>query len=195
MTDANRPGEGEPSADDATPLPTEPTESERVVPATEPVAPVAGTTPTSQPPSYPPPPGPAAGTPPPPVAAPAAPRAPAPAPTGAPAPAPAQRRRTWPRTVGRIVAFLFGVLQALLIIRIILLLLIANPDNEIVKAILTVTEPFVEPFRGMFQLDEISGDRGSVLDIAAVVALVAWSLIETLILSLLRVFSRPSARA
>ena len=94
--------------------------------------------------------------------------------------------RRWPSTLSRIVAFLFGLLQALLILRIVLLLLNANQDNEIVSAILKVTEPFVEPFRGMFQLDEITGAKGSVLDIAAVVALIAWSLIETLILSILR---------
>ncbi len=92
-------------------------------------------------------------------------------------------------------SFLFGVLQALLVIRILLLLLIANPDNEIVSAVLTVTDPFVEPFRDMFQMDEITGQRGAILDLAAVVAFVAWTLVEALILALLRLFSRPSSRA
>jgi uncharacterized protein YggT (Ycf19 family) len=99
-------------------------------------------------------------------------------------------RRTWPSTIGRIVAFLFGILQALLILRIGLLFLNANQENDIVAWVLSVTDPFVEPFRGMFQLDEVTGAAGSVLDIAAVVALIAWSLIETLILSILRLFGR-----
>ena len=34
----------------------------------------------------------------------------------------------------RIVTFLFGILQALLILRIILLLLVANPGNDIVNS-------------------------------------------------------------
>jgi uncharacterized protein YggT (Ycf19 family) len=110
------------------------------------------------------------------------------------APPPAPRRRTWPRTLIRLVTFLFGLLQALLILRIVLLLLIANPDNEIVSAILTITDPFVEPFRGMFQLDEITGDRGSILDVAGVVALIFWTLVEMLVVALLRLFDRQPSR-
>jgi hypothetical protein len=59
-----------------------------------------------------------------------------------------------------------------------------------VAAIIKVTEPFVAPFMGIFQLDEVTGKNGSVLDIAAVVALIAWTLIETLILSVLGLFGR-----
>ncbi len=199
MTDANRPGEGEPTAGDATPPMSEPTGQPGADPYGAPQAqpgtgsggPVnAGAAPgtLSQPPS-PPPPGRA-------VQPPAA-----PAPVGAAAaarpaaPPPAARRRTWPRTLIRIVTLLFGILQALILLRIVLLLLIANPDNEIVSAILTITDPFVDPFRNMFQLDQITGDRGSVLDIAAIVALIAWTLIEMLIVAVLRLFDRqPSQR-
>jgi uncharacterized protein YggT (Ycf19 family) len=60
----------------------------------------------------------------------------------------------------------------------------------VVQLILNVTNPFVEPFRGMFQLDRVKADQGSVLDIAAIVALIGWSLVEMLILALVRVFDR-----
>lgn len=93
-------------------------------------------------------------------------------------------------TVARIVTFAFGILQALLVLRIILLLLIANPGNEVVSLILGATDAFVEPFRGMFQLDRVSADQGSVLDVAAIVALIGWTLIEALILAGTRIFSR-----
>jgi hypothetical protein len=53
----------------------------------------------------------------------------------------------------RIVIFVFGILQVLLILRIILLALVANQSNDIVNLILSLTDPFVEPFRGMFALD------------------------------------------
>jgi uncharacterized protein YggT (Ycf19 family) len=89
----------------------------------------------------------------------------------------------------RFVTFLFGVLQVALILRIILLLLVANVGNDVVSLILNITDPFVEPFRGMFALDRATADR-SVLDIAAIVALIGWSLVELLILALLRVFDR-----
>ena len=149
--------------------------AEPVVPA-EPVA----TTIVTPPPAPPPPVVPAAA----PVAAPVA--------AAQPPVVTAKRGRGLAGTLARIVTFLFGILQALLILRILLLLLNANTDNEIVTAILNVTEPFVAPFRGIFQLDEVTGQQGSVLDIAAIVALVGWTLIETLIVSVLRLFDRRS---
>jgi uncharacterized protein YggT (Ycf19 family) len=95
----------------------------------------------------------------------------------------------------RVVTFLFGILQALLILRIILLLLVANPGNDIVKFIFDITQPFVEPFRGMFSLNAVKADQGSVFDVAAVVALIAWTLIEALILAGIRLFSRRPSDA
>jgi uncharacterized protein YggT (Ycf19 family) len=89
----------------------------------------------------------------------------------------------------RFVMFLFGVLQVALILRIILLLLVANQANDVVQLILNVTDPFVEPFRGMFALDRATAGR-QILDIAAIVALIGWSLVELLVLALLRVFDR-----
>ncbi len=96
-------------------------------------------------------------------------------------------------TAARLITFAFGILQALLILRIILLVLIANQGNDVVSLILGVTDPFVEPFRGMFALDRVSGDSGSTLDVAALVALIGWTLIEALILAALRIFSRQPA--
>jgi uncharacterized protein YggT (Ycf19 family) len=94
----------------------------------------------------------------------------------------------------RIVTFAFGVLQVLLVLRIILLLLVANTGNEIVSFILGVTDPFVEPFIGMFDLNRVtSGDQ--VLDVAAIVALIGWTLVEVLILAGIRIFSRRPAEA
>ena len=90
----------------------------------------------------------------------------------------------------RIVTFAFGVLQALLILRIILLLLVANPGNDIVSFVFNVTQPFVEPFLNMFVLNRVTADQGSVLDVAAIVALVGWTLVELLVLAAIRIFAR-----
>lgn len=95
----------------------------------------------------------------------------------------------------RIVTFAFGILQALLILRIILLLLVANPGNDVVGFVFGVTQPFVEPFIGMFSLNRVEADQGSILDIAAIVALVGWTLVEALILAAIRIFSRRPAEA
>jgi uncharacterized protein YggT (Ycf19 family) len=89
----------------------------------------------------------------------------------------------------RFVALLFGVLQALLILRIVLLLLVANQGNDVVALVMGVTDPFVDPFRGMFQLDRVEAGE-STLDVAAVVALIAWTLIEALILAALSLGAR-----
>jgi uncharacterized protein YggT (Ycf19 family) len=90
----------------------------------------------------------------------------------------------------RFVTLAFGVLQGLLILRIILLLLVANAGNDVVAFVLGVTDPFVEPFRGMFQLNEVNADQGSTLDIAAIVALIGWTLIEMLVIAALSLGAR-----
>jgi len=93
----------------------------------------------------------------------------------------------------RVVTFAFGVLQALLILRIILLLLVANPGNDLVSFIFNITQPFVAPFVGMFSLNHVTADQGSVLDVAAIVALIGWTLVEMLVLAAIRIFSRRPA--
>ena len=105
------------------------------------------------------------------------------------------RRVDGATTAARIVTFAFGILQALLIIRIILLLLVANPGNAVVGFVFGITQPFVEPFLGMFSLNRVTADQGSVLDVAAIVALIGWTLIEMLILAAIRLFSRRPATA
>lgn len=93
-------------------------------------------------------------------------------------------------TIRRLVWLLFGVLQALIVLRVILLVLGANESNDLVSFILGVTDPFVEPFRGMFSLDSVRGASGSVLDVAALVALVAWTLVEALVLGIVGLADR-----
>ena len=85
----------------------------------------------------------------------------------------------------RVVSLLFGVLFTLLALRIFLLLLVADPNNDIVNFVFNVTEPFVAPFRGMFQFDAVTAGQAT-LDIAAVAALIGWLLIYVLIMALLR---------
>jgi hypothetical protein len=92
--------------------------------------------------------------------------------------------------IRRFVMLLFGILQALLIIRIILLLLIANRGNDVVALILGITNPFVEPFIGMFKLSRVTADSGAMLDIAAIVALIGWTLVEALVIALLSLGAR-----
>jgi uncharacterized protein YggT (Ycf19 family) len=98
-------------------------------------------------------------------------------------------------TIRRLVWLLFGILQALIVLRIVLLLLNANEANDVVSFIVSVTDPFVAPFRGMFRLDQVNGASGSVLDVAAIIALVAWTLIEALVLGIVSLADRRSTIA
>ena len=93
----------------------------------------------------------------------------------------------------RVVSLLFGILSVLIALRILLLLLVANQQNSIVDFVYDVTEPFVAPFRGIFSLDLVSPGGGSVLDIAALVALIGWVLIYLLIMAILRLGDRDTA--
>ena len=91
--------------------------------------------------------------------------------------------------VRRVLSLLFGILAVLLGLRILLLLLVANQGNPIVDFILSVTEPFVAPFRGIFAINEVrAGD--AALDVAALVALVGWLLIYLLLMAILRLGDR-----
>ena len=92
--------------------------------------------------------------------------------------------------VRRVLSLLFGILAVLLGLRILLLLLVANQQNSIVDFVYNVTEPFVAPFRGIFAINEVTPGGGSVLDIAALVALIGWLLIYLLLMAILRLGDR-----
>jgi YGGT family len=89
----------------------------------------------------------------------------------------------------RIVVLIFGIIQALIILRIVLLLLDAREGNPIVSFILDTSQLFVAPFIGIFQTDALR-QSGSVLDIAAIAALVGWTILEFIILWAVNLFRR-----
>ena len=90
---------------------------------------------------------------------------------------------------GRVVMFLFGIVQVLIILRIVLLLLNAREGNDLVSFILNTSQLFVGPFEGMLNTNALHSG-GSILDIAAVLALIGWTVLEALILAAVGVFRR-----
>jgi uncharacterized protein YggT (Ycf19 family) len=90
----------------------------------------------------------------------------------------------------RVVVVLFGILQVLIALRIILLVLAANAGNALVDFIYGTTEPFVAPFRGIFSIDQVTPNGQNVLDFAAIVALIGWTLIYALIMAILGLADR-----
>jgi len=92
--------------------------------------------------------------------------------------------------VRRVLGLLFGILVALIVLRVLLLALGANAGNALVDGIYSITEPFVAPFRGIFAIDQVSPTGSSEIDIAAIVAIIGWSLIALLITAILRLGDR-----
>ena len=87
----------------------------------------------------------------------------------------------------RFVVLVFGIILALIALRFILLLLGANAGNALVDGIYGISEIFVAPFRGVFNLDQYTPNGVSVFDVSAVVAFFGWLLIEILVLAILRI--------
>ena len=95
--------------------------------------------------------------------------------------------------LSRLIVFLFGLIELLIALRIILLLFAARGSNDIVAAVYNISEVFVAPFRGILRIDEVQAGV-TALDVGAIVALIAWVVIELIVLALVRVF-RPTASA
>lgn len=81
----------------------------------------------------------------------------------------------------RVVVLIFGIIQSFIVLRIVLLLLNAREGNDIVTFILNTSQVFVAPFIGIFQRDALAAG-GSVLDIAAIAALVGWTILEWIVI-------------
>lgn len=95
--------------------------------------------------------------------------------------------------IERLIIWIFGIIQLLIILRIVLLLFAARDANPIVNLIYSITDLLVAPFRGIFGMNEIAAGA-TALDVAALVALVGWTILELVILGLVRIF-RPARYA
>ena len=95
--------------------------------------------------------------------------------------------------IRRTIWLLFGVLIALIGIRIVFLVLGANEGNVIVDAVYAITDPFVAPFRGIFSIEQVRPIGTSVFDVAALVAIVGWALVAAVIGAILRIPDRTTA--
>jgi uncharacterized protein YggT (Ycf19 family) len=105
-----------------------------------------------------------------------------------------ERRTYGPSPLGileRWIVFIFGLIQLLIGLRILLLLVAARGSNDIVAFIYNISEIFVAPFRGILRIEEVQAGA-TALDVGAIVALVGWVIVELVIIGLLRVF-RPTA--
>ena len=92
----------------------------------------------------------------------------------------------------QIVYTIGGIVEALILIRAILELLAANPDAGFTNLIYTITDPLVAPFQGVFPSPQ---SHGSVLDLAAILAIIVYALLTWAVARLFELARRRSASA
>jgi hypothetical protein len=92
----------------------------------------------------------------------------------------------------RVIALIFGLIQAVIVLRIVLLLLDAREGNDLVAFILNTSQLFVAPFEGIFRTNALASG-GSILDIAAIAALVGWTILEAIAFWIVNIFRREPA--
>ena len=92
----------------------------------------------------------------------------------------------------RIIVFVFAVIQGLLVLRIVLLLVDANRGNDLVRFIYDASGIFVAPFEGVLHTNAVNAGA-SILDIAALVAIVGWTILEALLVAAVGIGRRETA--
>jgi hypothetical protein len=97
-----------------------------------------------------------------------------------------------PELTRRIVVLVFGLIQIFIGARLVLLLVDARTTNVLVSGILNISQLFVAPFDGILRTNSLN-TSGSVLDVAAVLALVGWTIVELIVIWVLAIFRREPA--
>lgn len=92
----------------------------------------------------------------------------------------------------RIVVLVFGLIELFIGMRVVLLLLDARTTNGLVSGIMSLSGPFVAPFEGIMKTNSVS-TSGSVLDVAALLALAGWAVVEMIVFWVLATFRREPA--
>ena len=92
----------------------------------------------------------------------------------------------------RILVLLFGLIQIVIGARLVLLLLDARAANGLVSGILNISQLFVAPFNGILNKDALASG-GQVLDVAAILAFIGWTVLELIVLWAIGIFRREPA--
>jgi YggT family protein len=97
------------------------------------------------------------------------------------------------QTLNRLSQFiwlLFGILEGLILIRVFLKLIAANPANPFARLVYGITDLFLWPF---FGLTVTPSTEGMVFEIPSLIALIVYALISWVIVRLIwLLFDRPS---
>jgi uncharacterized protein YggT (Ycf19 family) len=102
---------------------------------------------------------------------------------------PEREQRIWTFKATQLVWLLFGILEALIVLRVLLKLIAANPNSPIAALIYAFTDLFLFPFAGLTATPSAGGMVLELSSLFAIViyALIAWAIERTIWV----VFYRP----
>jgi uncharacterized protein YggT (Ycf19 family) len=78
----------------------------------------------------------------------------------------------------QLVYLVFGIIEALIAIRVVMKLLAANPEAAFTQFLYGITDPFVAPFQGVFSTPQ---SHGSVLELSSLLAIIIYALLAYVI--------------
>ena len=94
------------------------------------------------------------------------------------------------QTAGRFIYFLFGVLEVLLVFRLIFKLAGASLGSAFVSLIYSLSGIFIVPFSGIFRTATASGvETTAILEPATLVAIIVYAVLAWGLVALIRVLS------
>jgi uncharacterized protein YggT (Ycf19 family) len=105
----------------------------------------------------------------------------------APKPSPAQAPVTASDRIAQVIWVVFGLIEALVALRVILRLLAANPDAGFTNLIYSLSQPFVALFQGVFP---VAARQGNVLELSSVLALIVYPIVSWAIVHLVQTTGR-----
>jgi YggT family protein len=101
-------------------------------------------------------------------------------------------RRQLVNRLAQLIWLLYGFLEAVIGLRVVLKLIAANPNNPFAQMIYSFTDLFLWPFRGLTVAPSFNG---MVLEIPAIIALLVFALVGWLIVRLFwLLFYNPTSR-
>jgi hypothetical protein len=89
------------------------------------------------------------------------------------------------RRMARLVYFVFGLLEVLLLFRLVLKLLAANPSAGFTTLVYQVSDPFVALLRGVFPTPSASGSVLGLFTILAMIVygVIAWAIVQLILIA------------
>jgi len=108
---------------------------------------------------------------------------------------PARQRRpqvSGPEFGRRVLILAFGLVQLLIGLRIVLLVLDMPGSNSLVAGILDLSQTLVGPFEAILSSDALHAPAG-FLDLAAILALLVWTILEIAVLRVIGILGREPA--